>query len=118
MDRKGQASIEYLLLFAVSLVIVLIVINALMGLSGAVEKYNGRQHSLLAKDALLSAARDACYIGEGTSFAVELNDKVNVTEKEINGIPYELPCGIEKGNYEGNVLVKNEGNSITVSSVK
>ncbi len=114
MSSKGQASIEYLLLFAVSLVVVLIVIGALTGLSGAVEKYNDRQHSLLAKDALLSAARDACYIGEGTSFAVELGKIVNVTETEINSIPYELPCKIEKGNYEGKVLVENEGNGITV----
>lgn len=112
---RGQASLEYLLLFAVSLVIVLIVINALAGLSGAVEKFNSRQRSLLARDNLLSAARDACYIGEGTSFVVELDDNISVTEKGIDGVPYGLPCVIEKGDYEGKVLVQNEENSITVA---
>ncbi len=111
---KGQASVEYIILFAISLVIVLIVINALMVLSDSVGQYNSKQRSLLARDALLSAARDACYIGDGTSFFVELGDTVNVTENKVNGLVYELPCEIEPGAYRDRVLVENQENKIKI----
>jgi hypothetical protein len=108
---KGQASAEYILLFAVSLVIVMIVIGALNGLSDTVGKYNDRQRMLLASDALFSAARDACYIGDGTSFSVELITGVNITDVSMGN----MPCEIEKGSYSGTVLVENVGNKIKVS---
>jgi hypothetical protein len=114
MPIKGQASVEYLILFATSLAVVLIVINALTVLSDSVGQYNEKQRSLLARDALFSAARDACYIGDGTSFVVELGDTVNVTTDRINGLTYSLPCELEPGAYRDRVLVENEGNKIKI----
>jgi hypothetical protein len=117
MSRKGQASIEYLILFAVGLVAVSFVMAALSGLSGTVSAYGDKQRALLARESLLSAARDACYIGDGTSFMIELPSAANVTEDKINGAAYGSPCAIEQGQYSGKVIVKNEGKAITVKQV-
>ena len=114
MRPKAQVSIEYLLLFAVSLVILIIIMQGLSYISGMINGYETRSHSLIAKELFLSTAREACYIGSGTSLAVQLSDAVEIKEGRINNIPYEMPCGIAEGNYSGRVLIQNRNNQIIV----
>jgi len=111
---KAQASVEYLLLFAASLAILIVVMQGLSYLSGMMRGYEQRSHSLIAKELFLSTARDVCYIGSGTSLSIQLSDGVEVRDNRINDIPYEIPCSIEEGNYSGRMLVKNIGNAISI----
>ena len=115
---KAQASVEYLLLFAVSLVILIIIMQGISSLFGMTKSYEQRSHSLVAKELFLSTARDVCYIGSGTSLVIQLPDSVDVNATKINGFGYEMPCKIEEGIYSGKVLVRNTENRITAASVE
>ena len=91
MRMKAQASVEYLLLFAVSLVILIIIMQGLSYISGMINSYEQRSHSLIAKELFFSTAKDLCYIGKGSSLAIQLSDGVEVKGNRINNIP--LPAG-------------------------
>jgi len=114
---KGQASVEYLLLFAVSLVILIIVMQSISYLFGMMKSYEERSHSLVAKELFLSTARDVCYIGSGSSLSIQLPDSVEVSGTRINNFEYEIPCAMAEGNYSGKVLVRNIGNVIMAVSI-
>jgi hypothetical protein len=115
---KAQSSVEYLLLFAVSLVILIIIMQSMSYLSGMINTYEKRSHSLIAKELFLSTARDICYIGEGSSLIIQLSDGVEVKENRINNIPYEMPCSIAEGNFSGMVVLQNRDGNITAVSIK
>lgn len=115
---KAQASVEYLLLFAISLVILIIIMQGISSLFGMTKNYEQRSHSLIAKELFLSTARDVCYIGSGTSLSIQLPDSVEISGTKMNGFGYEIPCAIAEGNYSGKILVKNTENRITAASVE
>ena len=115
---KAQASVEYLLLFAVSLVILIIIMQSISYLFTMMKSYEQRSHSLVAKELFISTARDICYIGSGSSMSIQLPDMVEVNATKINGFDYDIPCSIADGNYSGKVLISNSNNNITAVSVK
>ncbi len=96
---KGQATVEYLLVFSIGLALIAFAVGALSIIKNTENRLASIEQAEIAVASLKSAGDDVCALGDGNSRVVELGWEV------------ELECS-------GNVVKAHSGNQSAVSGLE
>ncbi|MBD3389591.1 hypothetical protein GF415_01395 [Candidatus Micrarchaeota archaeon] len=99
MLMKGQATVEYLLVFSMGLALIAFAVGALGTIRDAESRMSGLEQAEIAAASLKSAGDEACALGDGNSRVVELSWAV------------ELECS-------GNVIKAYIGNQSAITGLE
>ena len=118
---KGQATVEYLILFAIGLALIGISVGALAAISEAEGQLTDLEKARIAAGALRGAGNEICALGDGNSRVVELAWEVSLecsgnlitassgNQSAVSGLEH---CDVSCSGKAGRVLVKNERGKI------
>lgn len=121
---KAQATVEYLLLFSIGLVLISFAIGALAVIKDAEGQLTSQKQAEIAVSSFKSAADSACALGLGNSrfvdldWGIELECENNVVAATVNGqraLAALEHCAIAHCDSEGtDFVVVNENGGIVI----
>jgi len=123
--QRAQLSVEYLLLFLLSLVLLSLFVAGISSLERLSRAYSERVAFSKASHHLLMRMEEVCVLGDGNRREVLLASPVTVEGKPTRAgkvvitspqgwrVEEELLCPVEGAALSGRVVVANEGGLIT-----
>lgn len=113
---KGQATVEYLLIFSIGLALIAFAVGALSTIRDAEARMSGLEQAEIAAASLKGAGDEACALGDGNSRIVELGWNV---ELECSGKAIKAYSGNQSavsGIEHCDVSCSGSGNRFEVSN--
>ena len=116
---RGQLSLEFLIVFAVFLAVLLLAVTAISKISYEEERTMERAFGKLALSDISSAANNACVLGDGNVRIVKMPD--NVISFSFSGNEISAACGNWTGTWgvkcevSGNDL-RTAGGNVTIEN--
>ena len=116
---KAQLSLEFLIVFAVFLAVLLLAITAISKISYAEERAKEKAFGELALSDLSSAANNACILGDGNVRVVKMPD--NEISFSFSGNEISASCGNWTGTWGVKCEVSGEpvrtaGGNVTIEN--
>ncbi len=108
--RRGQLSVEFALLFLLSLVILGITVAAVYSMSNSFNDLAVHRKALYDINRLRMATEDVCLSGSGSSRTLILLTQLNVTT--LSGV--DCPVSLAPSLYS-RVVIKNENGVVVIS---
>jgi hypothetical protein len=123
--KKGQASVEYLMVVAIGLVLIGISVGALSLIRDAEEGLSSLEMARVSAGSIKGASDEACALGDGNSRALEFswetslecsNDVVKASVGEGSALVALEHCNVYCPGASGSrFLIENEMGSVRIS---